>query len=77
MINKLQEKKGKKKELHKQTQNNEENGNRNIYIDSYLKCTWIKCSNQKKQTGWMDIKTRQVYMLSTRDILQDLGTHTD
>ena len=26
-------------------------GNRNIHIDNYLKCKWIKCSNQKRQTG--------------------------
>jgi len=23
----------------------------NIYINNYFKCKWIKCSNQKKQTG--------------------------
>ena len=28
-----------------------ENGNRNIPIDNYLKCKWIKCSNQKTLTG--------------------------
>ena len=27
----------------------EENGNRNTHIDNYLKCEWIKCSNQKTQ----------------------------
>ena len=25
------------------------NGNRNIHIDNYLKCEWIKCCNQKTQ----------------------------
>ena len=39
------------KEPQKQTQNNLENGNRNIQIANYLKCKWIKCSNQKTQTG--------------------------
>ena len=39
------------KDLQKQTQNNSENGNRNIHIDNYLKCKWIKCSNQKTYTG--------------------------
>ena len=34
----------------KQTQNNQENANRNIYINNYLKCKWIKCINQKLQT---------------------------
>ena len=42
---------GKKKDLQKQTQNNQENGNRNIHFDNYLKCKWVKCSNQKTQTG--------------------------
>ena len=27
------------------------NGNRNIHIDNYLKCKWIKRSNQKTLTG--------------------------
>ena len=30
----------------------------NIYINNYFKCKWIKCSNQKTQTGSMDTKTR-------------------
>ena len=30
-----------------QTSNNEQNGNKNIHIDNYLKCKWIKCPNQK------------------------------
>ena len=38
------------KDLQKQTQNNQENANRNIYINNYLKCKWIKCINQKLQT---------------------------
>ena len=35
------------KRLKKSTPNKEENGNRNIYINNYFKCKWIKCSNQK------------------------------
>ena len=35
------------KDLQKQTHYNKENGNRNIHIDNYLKCKWIKCSSQK------------------------------
>ena len=38
---------GKKKHQQKQIQNNEQNGNKNIHIDNYLKCKWIKCSTQK------------------------------
>ena len=37
------------KDLQKQTQNNLESGNKNIHIDNYFKCEWIKCSNQKTQ----------------------------
>ena len=45
-------KKHKRKERStKSTQNNEENGNRNIYINNYFKHKWIKCSSQKTQTG--------------------------
>ena len=35
----------------KSTLNDYENGNRNIYINNYFKCKWIKCSNQKTRTG--------------------------
>ena len=37
---------------------------------SYLNFKWIKCSNQKTQTGWMNTKTRPINMLSTRNPLQ-------
>ena len=36
------------------------------YINNYFKYKWIKCSNQKTQTGGMDTKTRPIYMLSTK-----------
>ena len=39
------------KDPQKPTQNNLKNGNRNIHIDNNLECKWIKCSNQKTQTG--------------------------
>ena len=41
----------KKKDLQNQPQIIKKNGNRNIYINNYFKCKWIKCSNQKTQTG--------------------------
>ena len=37
-----------KKDLQKQ---NQQNGNKSIYINSYLKCKWIKCFNQKTYSG--------------------------
>ena len=24
------------------------------HVDNYLNCKWIKCTNQKTQTGWAD-----------------------
>ena len=41
----------KKKEVQNPPQTIKKNGNRNIYINNYFKCKWIKCSNQKTQTG--------------------------
>ena len=40
-----------RKDLQKQTQINQENANRNRCINNYLKCKWIKCTNQKIQTN--------------------------
>ena len=59
-----------KKKIYKINCKQLENGNRNIYINNYFKCKWIKCSNQKTQTGWMHTKTRPIHMLSTRNPLQ-------
>ena len=39
------------KDLQKQIQNNQQNGNKITSIDNYLKGKWFKCSNQKTQTG--------------------------
>ena len=39
-----------RKDLQKQTQINQENANSNICINNYLKCKWIKWTNQKIQT---------------------------
>ena len=58
------------KNLQKQIRKNEQNGNKNIHVYNYLKCKQIKQSNQKTETGWVDTKTRPIYMLSTRDTLQ-------
>ena len=44
-----------------------------ILINNYLKCKWVECPNQKTKTSWMDTKTRPLYMLSTRDPLQNKG----
>ena len=64
-----------KKNLLKQTQNNKNNGSRNIHTDNYLQCKWNKYSKQKTEAAWMDIKTRPIIMLYTRHT-SDLGTHT-
>ena len=41
----------RRKKIYKINPKQLENGNRNIYINNYFKCKWIKCSNQKTQTG--------------------------
>ena len=33
----------------------------------------VECPNQKAKTGWMDTKTRSLYMFSTRDPPQNKG----
>ena len=40
----------------KKIQISKANGNRIINTDNYIKCKWIKCSNQDTQTGRTDIK---------------------
>ena len=40
-----------------ETNPKQENANRNIHIDNYFKCEWIKCSNQKTQACWIGTKT--------------------
>ena len=43
-----------RKDLQKQTQYNQEKANRNICINNYLKCKWIKCINQRyRLTEWI------------------------
>ena len=39
------------KRLKKQIQNNVLNVSKNIHVDNYLKGKWVKCFNQKTQTG--------------------------
>ena len=77
-IKKSQEKRRgrEEKRLTKQIQNNALNVSKNIHVDNYLKGKWIKCFNQKTQTGWMDTKTCPIYMLHTKDPPSDLGTYT-
>ena len=38
-----------------------------------LKCKLVECPNQKTKSGWMDKKTRPLYMLSTRDPPKNRG----
>ena len=38
-----------------------------------LDVKWVECPNQKKKTSWMDMKTRPLYILSTRDPVQNKG----
>ena len=41
----------RRKKIYKINPKQLENGNRNIYINNYFKCKWIKCFNQKTWTG--------------------------
>ena len=52
-----------------------ENGNSNIYINNYFKCKWIKYSNQKTKTGWINTKTWSIYMPSISNTLQTSNTY--
>ena len=65
----------RRKKMYKITPKQLENGIRKVYINNYFKCKLIKCSNKKTQTGWMDTKTRSIYMLSTRNPFQ-ISRHT-
>ena len=47
----LVKKYNRRKKIYKINPKQLENGNRNIYINNYFKCKWIKCSNEKTQTG--------------------------
>ena len=37
-----------------------------ILINNHLKCKWVKCFDQKTNTGQLDTKTKLLYMLCTR-----------
>ena len=51
----------KRKGSTKSNPNNLENGNRNMYINNYFKCKWIKCSNQK--TDWLNAYKNKTHIL--------------
>ena len=74
-----EQKKGEGKDLQKQIQNNEQDGNKNIQTYNCLKYKQTKRSNQKTQTDQMDTKTRPVYMLPTKDsqIQKHIRTETE
>ena len=62
--------KQQRKGLQKQSQNNKVNGNQIIHINNHFQNKWTKSSNKKTQIGSMDIKTRSLCRLSTKDSLQ-------
>ena len=65
---------GKHKRRKRPTKTNpkQENGNRNIHFSNHLECKWIKGSNQKTETGWMDTKNKT---LGTSLVSQWLRIH--
>ena len=54
-----------------------ENGNRNIYVNNYFKCKWIKCSNQK--TDWLNgYKKKKTHIYAVyKKPTSDLKTQID
>ena len=54
----------RRKRIYKTNPKQLENGNRNIYINNYFKCKWIKFSNQKTQTGYKRVQKKEPYMES-------------
>ena len=61
------------KALRTQIQNNKVNDNGIILINSYLKYKCVEFPNHMTKTGWIDRKTRPLYMLFTTS---NQGTHT-
>lgn len=57
------------KEMAYKTNAKQENGNKNVYINTYFKCKWIKHYKQKK--NWlMDRQASPINMLFTRSPFQ-------
>ena len=52
-------------------QNHKVNGNGIIIINNTLNVIGLNAPNHKTKTGWMDTKTRPLYILSARDPLQN------
>ena len=55
---------------------NEENGNRNIYVNNYFKCKWIKYSNQRCRVAeWIQKQDLlyAVYKKPTSDLKTQIG----
>ena len=49
-----------------------------MYINNYFKGKWIKCSNQKTQTGWMDKKKKKTHIYAVyKKPTSDLKTRID
>ena len=43
----------RRKKIYKINPKQLENGSRNIHINNYFKCKWIKCSKQKRLAEWI------------------------
>ena len=66
-IKSQKEKRRNKEEIQNQPENKGEMAIKNVFINNYLKCQWIKCTNQETHSGRLDNKTRVYNMLPTRD----------
>ena len=45
--------------------------------NNYIKCKWIKLPNQKKQSGWMDLKNKVQLCTINKELTLDWKTHID
>ena len=64
----------REKNRHTETNPKKEKGNRNIYIDNYLKCKWIKCSNKRHRLAELTQNKTRIYAVYKRPT-SDPGTH--
>ena len=54
-----------------------ENDNKYIYVNNYLKCQWIKCSNQKIYGGRLSNEAKAYNMLFTKTHFRAKHTHRE
>ena len=46
-----------------------------VHINNYFKYKWTKCTNQKTQSGWMDIKKKRPINAAYTRFIANVKTH--